>query len=107
MPDGFAHLATRVALAGFAFVGDPAKYTPVGGLPREIRAVIQRAGEAGKDGDPAVNETAVRLLLPAKDVCAPKRGDLVTVAGECFRIESVLAHDPDVVEVEVVDEARA
>lgn len=89
---GAGELSANLSSTG----GVTVTYTPKGGSAL-TPFTAEFAETTGRNQFEDVGDAAVRsatLLLPAGTVSAPGKGDTVAVAGETWKVSSVLSRDP-------------
>jgi hypothetical protein len=88
---GFA--ANRVRLAELLedSCSEPAVYTPKGGGPAiDTLAVLYPGASTFGNGDPQASQPHTIIALPADDIPASKRGDVITHRGRDWTVEHLV-----------------
>lgn len=95
--DGFLSDADAAVLDTF---GDSITYTPTGGSPKSITAVVGDIETEGADDDIGRFEQSfcdILILLDATDgIASPAKNDVVTVGSDDFKVEQIVGKNATV-----------
>lgn len=86
--------------------GEAATYTPVGGSPIPLFAVLTRGEELENAQWQTALQASGTVLVLKSDVAAWSRGDTVEVGGETWVVERLLSDTPGDWELEVRRDLR-
>jgi len=64
--------------------GEPVRYTPLSGIPREINAIFQEPARPSDGASRSMNGTAPMITVTATDVPEPRKDDQVHVRGKDY-----------------------
>src|SRR6056297_2952231 len=97
---GAEDLMDAVALALDALFADgnlarEAVYTPEGGTPALVRAILRRPDDVAGFGDARIWSETTRLDLRLAEVANPRPGDRIEIDGEAFLIQGEPIRDSE------------
>lgn len=70
-------------------------FTPAGGVPQSIRAIVARPDATADFLNSRIATTALEVELRVSDVTKPNAGDLVAIDGETFIVQGEPLRDPE------------